>query len=182
MPVFFVRLCVAHSSPPGSLCRAFSCDISGNGCRFRALFFMRQRLPLSFRFPAEVAANGHNSAPSDSSLPRRVDLELPPARPAWRTPRLVNSHKKAVAAYLPASAPPAVGTTSGRRRCRVEAADGVLGIGCASLRPCGLRYKEGVVCSRATHYFFCIHLYSSLPPPQNAAARRGLRAAGCLRL
>jgi hypothetical protein len=30
---------------------------------FRAVF-MRQRLPLSFRFLAEVAANGHNSAPS----------------------------------------------------------------------------------------------------------------------
>jgi hypothetical protein len=94
------------------------------------------------------------------------------ARPALRTARFINSHKKAVAAYLPASAPPAVGTTSGRRRRRVEAADGVLGIGCASLRPCGLRYKEGVVFSRAAHYFFCIHLYSSLPPPNSSSAAR----------
>ena len=30
---------------------------------FFALFFVRQGLPPSFRFPAEVAANGHNSAP-----------------------------------------------------------------------------------------------------------------------
>jgi hypothetical protein len=94
------------------------------------------------------------------------------ARPALRTARFINSHKKAVAAYLPASAPPAVGTTSGRRRCRVVAADGVLGIGFVSLRRFALRYKEGVVHSRAAHYFFCIHLCSSLPPPNCSSAAR----------
>jgi hypothetical protein len=47
----------------------------GRGCRFSSDF--RQRLPLTSTTPPL----------SDSSLPRRADLELPPARPAWRTPR-----------------------------------------------------------------------------------------------
>jgi hypothetical protein len=92
---------------------------------------MWQRLPFHSDFRQRLPLTATTPPLSDSSLPQRADLDLPTARPAWRTPRLVNSHKKAVAAYLPASAPPAVGTTSGRRRCRVEAADGVLGIGSA---------------------------------------------------
>lgn len=67
-------------------------------------------------------------------------------------------------------------------RRRFRAADCLLGIGSAALRPFGLRYKWPVGHSRAAPYFFCIHLSSSLPPQTEPLRCAGSRPAGSISL
>ena len=136
---------------------------------FRGRF--RQRLPF-LPVPAGVAGNGHNSAPS-----RFVVAVTCGTRAAAGSARVADASLGQLAQegsrrLWPASAPPAVGTTSGRRRCRVEAARHPR----RKAAPC-------TKCAAELHTFgpLCRLTFVFAPPNGSSAARpaAALAASAC---
>ena len=72
--------------------------------------------------PAGVAGNGHNSAPSRFVVAVTRETRAAAGSARFADASLSQLAQEGSRRLWPASAPPAVGTTSGRRRCRVEAA------------------------------------------------------------
>ena len=112
--------------------------------------------------PAGVAGNGHNSAPSRFVVAVTRETRAAAGSARFADASLSQLAQEGSRRLWPASAPPAVGTTSGRRRCRVEAA-----------RHPRRKAAQCSKCAAELHTFgpLCRLTFVFAPPNSSSAAR-----------